>query len=45
MKLKRLSHNLTVCKVNSIKGICFDTEFFGAKASDKSGAFLLPQNK
>ena len=28
MELKRLSHNLTVCKVNSIKDICFDTEFF-----------------
>ena len=35
MELKRLSHNLTVCKVNSIKDICFDTEFFFIGKTDE----------
>ena len=35
MELKRLSHNLTVCKVNSIKDICFDTELFFIGKTDE----------
>ena len=35
MELKRLSHNLTVCKVNSIKDICFDPEFFFIGQTDE----------
>lgn len=35
MELKRLSHNLTVCKVNSIKDICFDKELFFIGKTDE----------
>ncbi len=40
MELKRLSHNLTMCKVNSIKDICFDTEFFFIGKTDEEISFV-----
>ena len=35
MELKRLSHNLTVCKVKSIKNINLDAEFFFIGKTDE----------
>ncbi len=35
MELKRLSHNLTVCKVRSIKDICLDAEIFFIGKTDE----------
>ena len=35
MELKRLTHNLTVCKVKSIKSINLDSEFFFIGKTDE----------
>ena len=35
MELKKISHNLTVCKVRSIKDIDIETEFFFIGKTDE----------